>query len=130
MNPRLIVPLLALAALWSASLPARAEWEYVASSDFYARFIDPESASRNGDIVKVWEVDDKAEPDRYGVLSLRARTEYDCAERAYRIAHLSGHSKPQTEGEVIFSRPGRENWKPISPGTLGEATLNRLCEAE
>ncbi len=120
--------LVALPALLMVSHPAHAEWEFVASSDFYARFIDPETATRDGDIVSVWEVDDKAEPDRYGVRSLRANTHYDCAARAYRIAHLSGHSKALTGGEVIFSRPGRERWKPVAPGTLGAATLDRLCE--
>lgn len=124
MRQRLMMTALALLA---ASLPARADWEYVASSDFYARYIDPDSARREGDIVNIWELDDKAEQDRHGVYSLRALTDYDCAERAYRIAHLSGHSKPQTEGRVIFSRPMRENWKPVAPGSLGEATLARLC---
>ncbi len=120
--------LLILPVLLLASHPARAEWEYVASSDFYARFIDPATVKRDGSVVSLWELDDKAAPDRHGVLSLRANTHYDCAARTYRIAHLSGHSKAQTGGEVIFSRPGRENWKPVAPGTLGAATLDRLCE--
>ena len=109
------------------SLPAHAEWEYVASSDFYARYIDPTSARREGEIVKVWEMDDKAEQDRHGIFSLRAQTEYDCDSRSYRIAYLSGHSKRQTEGSVIFARTMRETWKPVAPGSLGEATLDRLC---
>ncbi len=122
------IPLiLALSVLVSLSPPAHAEWEYVASSDFYARYIDPGSARRDGEIIKVWEMDDKAEQDRYGVYSLRAQTEYDCAGRAYRIAYLSGHSKRQTEGAIIFSRPMRSDWKPVAPGSLGEATLERLC---
>lgn len=119
------VSLLAFSAL--ASQPAHAEWEYVASSDFYARYIDPDSTTRDGDVVKVWEVDDQAAQDRFGVSSLRAQTEYDCADRAYRILHLSGHSKPLTLGKVIFSRPGADDWSPIAPGTLGEATMDRLC---
>ena len=126
MTRRIIFSLLALTAL--ASGPAHAEWEYVASSDFYARYIDPDSASRDGDIVRIWEVDDQAAEDRFGVRSLRARTEYDCSDRAYRIVHLSGHSKPLTGGRVIFSRPGQEDWSPVAPGTLGEATLDRICE--
>ena len=126
MNRCTLFPLLALIAL--ASEPAHAEWEYVASSDFYARYIDPDSSSRDGDIVKIWEVDDQAEEDRFGVRSLRAQTEYDCVDRAYRILHLSGHSKPLTAGRVIFSRARNDDWSPVAPGTLGEATLDRICE--
>lgn len=125
MNRFIIIPLLALCAL--ACQSAHAEWEFVASSDFYARYIDPDSTIRDGDIVRVWEVDDQAAVDRFGVSSLRAQTEYDCADRAYRILHLSGHSKPLTEGRVLFSRPGRDDWSPIAPGTLGEATMDRIC---
>lgn len=128
MKPRLIIAItLTLCTLSLLSSPARAEWEYVASSDFYAHYIDPSSALREGEIVKVLEVDDKAEQDRHGVYSVRAQTEYDCAGRAYRIAYVSGHSKRQTEGSIIFSRPIREGWKPIATGSLAEATLNRLC---
>ena len=118
---------LALCTLCLITQSARAEWEYVASSDFYARYIDPASTRRDGDIIMVWEMDDKAEQDRHGIYSLRAQTEYDCESRAYRIGHLSGHSKRQTEGMVIFSRPMRGDWKPVAPGSLGEATLLRLC---
>ncbi len=131
MTPRPIIEialaLSAFSALSLLSLPAHAEWEYVASSDFYARYIDPDSARRDGEIIKVWEMDDKAEQDRHGIYSLRAQTEYDCEGRAYRIGYLSGHSKRQTEGAVIFARPLREDWKPVAPGSLGEATLDRLC---
>ncbi len=128
MKSRLMIAVtLALPAVGLLSLPARAEWEYVASSDFYAHYIDPASARREGEIVKVWEMDDKAEQDRYGIYSLRAQSEYDCEGRAYRIGYLSAHSKPQTEGTVIFARPMREDWKPVAPGSLGEATLDRLC---
>ena len=128
MKPRLMIAItLTLSTLSMLSLPVRAEWEYVASSDFYAHYIDPTSARREGEIINVLEVDDKAEQDRYGVYSVRAQTEYDCAGRTYRIANLSGHSKRQTEGSIIFSRPMREGWKPVAPGSLAEATLNRLC---
>lgn len=108
--------------------PVFAEWEYVASSDFYAHYIDPESEVKNGDFIKIWEVDDQAEEDSRGVLSLRAYTEYACQDRAYRIIHLSGHSKPMTAGKVIFSKVTENPWSPIVPGSLGEATLDRLCD--
>ncbi len=118
---------LTLCALSAISPPALAEWEYVASSDFFARYIDPASAQRSRGIIKIWEMDDKAEQDRRGVYSLRTQTEYDCKARTYRIGYLSGHSKRQTEGIVIFARTLREEWKPVVPGSLGEATLERLC---
>lgn len=118
---------LTLCALSAISPPALAEWEYVASSDLFARYIDPASAQRSRGIIKIWEIDDKAEQDRHGIYSLRTQTEYDCKARTYRIGYLSGHSKRQTEGIVIFARTLREEWKPVVPGSLGEATLERLC---
>ena len=116
-----------LCTLGAMSPPALAEWEYVASSDLYARYIDPASVQRSRGIIKIWEMDDKAEQDRHGVYSLRTQTEYNCKARTYRIGYLSGHSKRQTEGIVIFARTLREDWKPVVPGSLGEATLERLC---
>ncbi len=121
--------------LWIApmlllSLPASAEWTYVDGGEGYERYLDLDSVSREGRRVRVWEVDDNEQSDRSGVISLRSRTEYDCLTRMYRITHLSGHTQHMTQGQVVFSDVVDGNWEPVSPGTLGEASMHMVCAAD
>lgn len=117
-----------IAPLMLLSLPASADWTYVDGGDGYERYLDLDSVSREGARVRVWEVDDNAQPDRSGVISLRSRTEYDCTTRMYRITHVSGHTSHMTQGRVVFSEAMDGNWEPVSPGTLGEASMQMVCE--
>ncbi len=118
-----------IAPLLLLSLPASAEWTYVDGGEGYERYLDLDSVSREGRRVRVWEVDDNENPDRSGVISLRSRTEYDCMTRMYRITHLSGHTRHMTQGQVVFSESVDGGWEPVSPGTLGEASMHMVCEA-
>ena len=110
------------------ALPAQAEWTFVDGGDGVERYIERDSIDRNGVRVQVWEVDDSAEPDKFGVLSLRSRTEYDCRERLYRIVQLSGHSQRMSQGTVVFSETVNGQWKPVQPDTLGALSLEMVCE--
>jgi hypothetical protein len=118
-----------IAPLMLLSLPACADWTYVDGGEGYERYMDLDSVSREGRRVRVWEVDDNDQPDRSGVISLRSRTEYDCMTHMYRITHLSGHTSHMTQGQVVFSETVDAGWEPISPGTLGEASMHIVCEA-
>lgn len=117
-----------IAPLMLLSLPASADWTYVDGGEGYERYLDLDSVSREGRRVRVWEIDDNAQPDRSGVISLRSRTEYDCMTHMYRITHLSGHTLHMTQGQVVFSEALDGNWEPVTPGTLGEASMNIVCE--
>ena len=117
-----------IAPLLLLSLPVSAEWTYVDGGEGYDRYLDLDSMTRDGERVTVWEVDDNAGTDKSGVISLRSRTEYDCADRLYRIVHLSGHSSHMTAGRVVFSESVDGNWLPVAPDTLGEASMQMACE--
>jgi hypothetical protein len=118
---RWLIPLL-------LSFPAHAEWTFVDAGDGVDRYVDLETTWRHGALVRVWEVDDKDRADRAGIMSLLSRTEYDCNERRYRIVELSAHSRHMSEGMVLFSERIEGDWHPIGPGTLGEASLEKVCE--
>jgi hypothetical protein len=122
MNPWLLaIPLLALGA------PAVAAWTFGDGGEGYERYIDRNTIDRDGDLVRVWEVDNNAVADASGVVSLRSHTEYDCQARRYRIVHLSGHTREMTEGDVVFSRAMASEWRPVAPETLGEVSMEMAC---
>lgn len=114
-------------ALLLFSLPASADWTYVDGGEGYERYIERETILRDGNLVRVWEVDDADRPDTLGVQSLRSRTEYDCKERQYRVVYLSGHSDHMTGGKVLYSGQIDDEWKPVQPDTLGELSMDLAC---
>lgn len=114
--------------LFLVCLPARASWTFVDGGEGYDRYIERETMQRDGNLVRVWEVDDTDTPDSYGVQSLRSRTEYDCEERTYRIIYLSGHTDHMTKGSVVFSEQLDGEWQSIQEDTLGELSMDMACE--
>ncbi len=123
-----IWPYLTLALMLFTPL-AGAEWTYVDGGEGYDRYIERETILRDGNLVRVWEVDDTDRPDQFGVQSLRSRTEYDCEARKYRIVYLSAHSDHMTNGSVIYSGQIDGEWKPVQEDTLGELSMDMACEA-
>ncbi len=115
------LPLLAI------SLQAGATWTFVDGGDGYERYIDRNTLVREGDRVRVWEVDNNSVADAQGVVSLRSQTEYDCSSRRYRIVHLSGHTREMTEGDVVFSKAVDGDWRPIAPEPLGAVSMELAC---
>lgn len=113
--------------LLAFGMPAGATWTFVDGGDGYERYIDRETIDREGNLVRVWEVDNNTVADASGVVSLRSRTEYDCNSRRYRIVHLSGHTREMTEGDVVFSKAIDGEWRPIAPETLGEVSMEMAC---
>ncbi len=108
-------------------MPASAGWTFVDESTDVERYLNEEHIDRDGDRVRVWEIDNHALADASGVVSLRSQTEYDCGARRYRIVHLSGHTQPMTEGAVVFSKAVDGEWRPVAPQSLGEASMEIAC---
>ena len=70
-----IVLAFTLLQLWSAA-PLRAEWLLVDRNDQAKVYVDPETISRNGEVVSVWVLDDLQTAQTRGFstfLSTRAR---------------------------------------------------------
>lgn len=110
--------------------PAWAEWVKVgvANDGRFTFYIDPDSIRKDGNLRKVWEIQDRRQRDKDGVMSWRARSEYDCKEEQTRILALSKHSEPMAGGETLWSRHGDAGeWSDIPPGSIVESALKRVC---
>ena len=121
----LLVPLL----LGTGS--AWAEWVWVAGSDAVDKYIDPSTIRKDGNLVKVWEINNLKQRHKDGELSRRIRSEYDCNEELYRFLSFSEHSGPMANGTTLYAQDFSrkpDTWKQIPPETLVEKVLKRVCE--
>ena len=126
---KLLLTLLAPLLLVTGS--AWAEWVRVGSVDGAVFYIDPASIRKDGNLVKVWKIQDLKQRDKAGELSRRNRSEYDCKEERHRFLSLSTHSGPLASGTTLYTNdfPGKpDTWKQIPPGSVVETVLKIVCE--
>lgn len=121
--------------LLMAALPARAEWVKVATTEkgFFSAFsrgatyyIDPSTIVRDGNIRRVWEIQDLGDKGPKGERSILAQVEYDCVDRRMRTLKATGKSARMARGEIIQLNVFSDEWIALRPGKDDEATLKIL----
>ena len=117
----LLVPfLLSTSSAW-------AEWVWVTSGDRTDLYIDPATIRKDGNLVKVWEINDLKQRHKDGELSSRSRTEYDCKEERYRTLSFSVHSESMANGELIYNTSSVSPWQDVPPDTAVASIMKKVC---
>lgn len=117
---------LALSLLLAAA-PLRAEWVKVGETEAAVHYIDAATIRRDGNLRRVWTVQDMRETDPAGVRSIRALEEYDCLTERFRYLSLTAHSAPMAGGQVIAAHELDDNWTGRLPGTKPSAIEKIVC---
>lgn len=120
---RLILTLL----LTLAAAPAWADWVKVSETDEVTFYIDPATIRKDGNLRRVWEIQDLKKPDKEGVMSRRGLLEYDCKDERDRVLSFSAHSDPMAGGKLLFSLNEPGKWDYIPPETLRRTTMRIAC---
>lgn len=84
--------------------------------------------TRSGNLVRAWIIQNHP-IDAVGSRSTRNLQSFDCGRRQERILSMSGHSGWNAQGRVLFqSNVADQTWRPVPPGTIGEATFRIACQ--
>jgi hypothetical protein len=120
-----------LILLTVASGSAMAEWVPVGGNDRFTLYSDPTTISKSGNMVKMLRLTDfKTVQGNTGehYMSTKRQDEYDCVRERRRIIFVAAHSKKMGEGYVVIRVINKlDDWKPISPGSQGEAMWEFAC---
>lgn len=114
---------------WSAA-PLRAEWLLVDRNDRAKIYVDPESISRNGDVVSVWVLDDLKTAQTRGFstfLSTRAHEEHDCSKARFRLVAIERFAGNMGTGNSIYKKSGESHWAPIPRESMAQSVWKFLC---
>lgn len=106
---------------------AWAEWVRFGSDNDTNFYIDPATIRKDGDIRRVWELQNHKLRAEDGILSARFRSEYDCKQERYRILSFSTHSGPMASGATLESRIGSGQWRDIPPDSNSKDVLEKVC---
>ncbi|MFZ9252411.1 MAG: surface-adhesin E family protein, partial [Hylemonella sp.] len=90
-------------------------------------YIAPTTVRKDGDLRKVWSIQDLKERHIDGDLSLRAREEFDCKQERSRLLSLTTHSGPMATGDTLWKTSEPREWNDVPPDTLLEKKLQIIC---
>lgn len=107
---------------------AFAEWTWVTKAENSISFyIDYKTIRKDGNLRKVWVVEDFAELSISGAKSSRYRNEYDCKAETVRYASFGKFTKSMGEGEQLASGGSDARWDDVPPGSIAETILKIVC---
>ena len=100
----------------------------VSESNLSIVYIDPSAIRKNGNLRRVWILQDMKVRDPRGALSMGSLREYDCKRHRSRALSLSTHlgSMPNWHVEPNGNEVGGQ-WNPIEIGTTAGAILKFVC---
>lgn len=112
-------------------LAANAEWVQIAGTANLKIYVDSETRTRTGNLVRMWELHDFIKPRVAGgklYYSARFYYEHDCIERSSRTLQISGFAGQMASGGLVVSdnKPGDMSF--VAPGTTGATVLNFACK--
>lgn len=127
--------LLFIAFMFFSSSASAARWEIIGDDieQGVKTFIDINSVSKRGTLVKMWSVVDYESPriiDGKEQLSTKSLDEYDCKNGQYRTLAFYWYSRHRGEGELVYSEIDPGPTLPIVPGSVGEKAWKKACGKE
>ena len=90
-------------------------------------YIDRTTIHKNGDLRRVWVIQDLKQRDSDGVISRRVLEEYSCKEKRRRILSISVHSERMAGGRNLDMDSTPSEWYPIAPGVTAEGIFGVVC---
>jgi hypothetical protein len=114
-------------SLMLAAAPLRAEWLKVGETEMAEHYVDTATIHEDGNLHRVWTVQEMKETGPDGVRSIRALEEYDCAAERFRYLSLTAHSGPRAGGQVIAEHLLDDTWTARPPGTSPSAIERIVC---
>jgi hypothetical protein len=125
---RLIVALLMMAL----SAPAWAEWVKIAESNLRALYYNPAAISQQGDLRRVWTLQDNKQRDQDGVLSRHYLSEFDCKAGRQRLLSVSTHAERMARGKTITLRryaleEPEGKWFNVAPNSFSAHLMKLVC---
>jgi hypothetical protein len=115
-------------AFWVMTLPSLGfAWDRFGETEGMVLYLHRQSMAQEGNIHRVWEMQDLKKVDADGVMSRRYVNEYECKERMHRIGQVTSFSGPKLTGKKVFEVEEFGYWRKIPPDGLFAVVYIWLC---
>ena len=106
---------------------ASAEWTRVGETDEFVKYVDIATIRRNGNLVKMWVLQDFKRLQKEGHFSDISLMEYDCSEERGRFFAYSIYDGKMGGGRSLRTSDGPLRWSQIFPNSIGETQWKIAC---
>jgi hypothetical protein len=90
--------------------------------------LDTDGMTRKGYLVYVWQLQNLAQRNERGALSVRTQVEFDCRFRQSRVMWVSLYPELNEGGAVISSgMVANPEWVPAQPGAVEDSLIDYAC---
>ena len=103
-------------------------WTKLVETQTMTFYVNRNAIEKEGDIRRIWEMQDLKTPDPDGVMSRRYMNEYDCEYKMHRISQMDSFSGPGLTGKKLFTVEEPGYWRQIPPYGLFTLTYIWLCK--
>jgi hypothetical protein len=102
-------------------------WTRLVETQTMTFYVNKNAIEKEGDIRRIWEMQDLKAPDPEGVHSRRYLNEYDCKEKIHRIGQMVSFSGPKLSGKPLFEVAEWGYWRKIPPDGVFVVSYVMLC---
>jgi hypothetical protein len=90
--------------------------------------LDTEGMTRKGYLVYVWQLQNLAQRNEQGALSVRTQVEFDCRFRKSRVMWVTLYPEADEGGAVISSgMESNPQWIPAQAGDVADTLIDYAC---
>ncbi len=90
--------------------------------------LDTEGMTRKGYLMYVWQLQNLAQRNEQGALSVRTQVEFDCRFRQSRVMWVTLYPEVDEGGAVISSgMESNPQWIPAQAGDVADALIDYAC---
>ena len=117
----------AAALALSSTMAWAFSWKRLVKTDTLTLYVDMTTLERDGDVRRIWEMQDLANPDPNGVRSRRYVNEIDCQQKYHRIGNMTSFTGPRLTGERKFEVEDMGYWRRVPPDGTFAVSYVLLC---
>ena len=102
-------------------------WTKLVETQTMTFYVNRNAIERDGDVRRIWEMQDLKAADPEGVMSRRYLNEYDCKEKMHRIGQMTSFSGRKLTGKPLFEVAEWGYWRKIPPDGVFVVSYVMLC---
>lgn len=107
--------------------PVWAKWVALTESGSTVYYIDPSHIKKEGDLRRLFLLEERKRPGTGGELSRKSQLEFDCRNGTARTRSVSAYTGGMGGGEVLYNNRGNDKPHAVDADSVEGNVLKRAC---
>ena len=107
--------------------PVWAKWVAVTESGSTVYYVDPGHIKKEGDLRRLFLLEERKRPGTGGEMSRKTQVEFDCKNGTARTRSVSAYTGGMGGGEVLYNNRGNDKPHAVEADSVEGRVLKRAC---